>query len=144
MFKNYQKWMPIKTHINNNSVRPTYKEGYIYWMSLGENVGCEQDGKGEVFTRPVLIIKGFSRELFWGIPLSSQIKKGPYYYIFNFSEKTKSCAILSQLKALDSARIYGKSIGKINNKVLSKIRKRLQLMLESQFSPKRSQPSRDL
>jgi len=34
-FKDYIDWMPVKSRINNVPMRPTYKEGEVYWMSIG-------------------------------------------------------------------------------------------------------------
>jgi len=129
--KNYISWMPVKADINNNPVRPTYKEGEIYWMSIGENVGFEQDGKGELFARPVLVITGFSRQLFWGVPLTTRYKKGRYYQeiIINGKKKT-NFAILSQLRAFDSARISGmRRLGRINYEALLSIKNKLKSFL---------------
>ena len=123
--------MPVKADINNNPVRPTYKEGEIYWMSIGENVGFEQDGKGELFARPVLVITGFSRQLFWGVPLTTRYKKGRYYQeIIINSKKKPNFAILSQLRAFDSARISGmRRLGRINYEALLSIKNKLKSFL---------------
>jgi mRNA-degrading endonuclease toxin of MazEF toxin-antitoxin module len=127
--KDYLKWMPVKAEINNASVRPTYKEGEVFWMSVGENIGFEQDGKGFLYARPVLVVKGFSRELFWGIPLTSQEKDGQYYFSFKLNG-TKSTAILSQLRAFDAARISGmKGMGRIDKTVLAQLKNRLKSLL---------------
>ena len=123
--------MPVKADINNNPVRPTYKEGEIYWMSIGENVGFEQDGKGELFARPVLVITGFSRQLFWGVPLTTRYKKGRYYQEIIINGKKKpNFAILSQLRAFDSARISGmRRLGRINCEALLLIKNKLKSFL---------------
>jgi hypothetical protein len=52
--KNYALWMPIKADINNDARRPDFKERDIFWTSIGENVGFEEDGKGRWYDRPVL------------------------------------------------------------------------------------------
>ena len=36
-----------------------------------ENIGFEQSGKGDEFLRPVLILKRLTKEMFFGIPLST-------------------------------------------------------------------------
>ena len=126
MQKDYRNWMSVKAKIHNRGILPTYKEGKVYWLSVGENIGCEQDGKGELFTRPVLIIKGFSRNLFWGIPLTSQKKTGSYFYkICSSIDGKTSTALLLQMRAFDVSRLSNnaKSIGKISKKELHYIRK---------------------
>ena len=126
--KDHVRWMAVKSEVNNNFERPTYKEGDVYWICIGENVGFEQDGKGELFARPVLVIRGFSREIFWGIPLTSQRKKGEFYFEFEMDGR-KSVAILSQLRVFDTARVSGKRLGRINGAVLLEIKNKLKGLL---------------
>lgn len=65
--KDFGPWMSVKSFEHNRENKQTYyKEGEVYWMSIGVNVGSEQDGKGRKFARPVLIVKGFSSTLVWG------------------------------------------------------------------------------
>jgi hypothetical protein len=67
MLKDYRKWSPVKAIIHNSGSHPLgYKEREVWWCSVGENIGFEEDGKNELFNRPVLILKIFSKELFWG------------------------------------------------------------------------------
>jgi mRNA interferase MazF len=128
--KDYLKWMPIKADINNSAVRPRYNAGDVVWVSIGENVGFEQDGKGRLFARPVLIVKGFNKELFWGVPLTSNASKtGKYYVSFTVKGKT-SVAILSQLRAFDASRISGSRIGVVNKSVLRDIQHKLANLLQ--------------
>jgi mRNA interferase MazF len=128
--KDYLNWMPIKADINNSAVRPRYNAGDVVWISIGENVGFEQDGKGRLFARPVLIVKGFNKELFWGVPLTSNASKTGKYYV-NFTVKGKaSVAILSQLRAFDASRISGKRIGIVNRNVLRNIQRKLADLLQ--------------
>ena len=69
--KRFRAWHKLKYKISHNSDLPLgYKERDIWWLSLGHNVGVEEDGKGEMFNRPVLVVKGFNKDLFWGVPLS--------------------------------------------------------------------------
>ena len=129
MEKNYEKWTPVKIIVNNNVKVPTYKEGRIYWMAIGENVGFEQDGKGKNFTRPVLVIKGFSKNLFWGIPLTTKNKNGKFYKKCYAINNVECNIILSQLRAFDASRIWGKHIGTVNKEELLEIKNRLKSLL---------------
>jgi mRNA interferase MazF len=36
---------------------PYFKNGEIWWCSIGENIGSEMYGKGEFYRRPVLVIR---------------------------------------------------------------------------------------
>jgi mRNA interferase MazF len=109
MRKNYQQWMPIKSAIHNGKTYPVgYKERDIWLASVGENIGFEEDGKGEKYLRPVLILKIFNRQLCHAVPLSTTEKRGKFYHAFDGGTGRTSVAILSQSRALDSSRLRRK------------------------------------
>lgn len=106
--RDYEKWHKIKASINLRQASSLgYKERDIWWVYLGQNVGDEEDGKGEYFSRPVLVLKGFSSHLLWGIPLSTTSRRGKYYHSFEFNGKT-SVALLSQMRTIDTNRLISK------------------------------------
>ena len=72
--KDFDGWNPIKKSLDDTKSTPTFKEREIWWCSVGINIGHESDGKNELYHRPVLIIRKFSKRLFWGIPTTSQNK----------------------------------------------------------------------
>ena len=108
----FDKWNIIKkeTHLNDNLVG--YKEREIFWLRLGKNIGSEEFGKGNAFQRPVIIIKKLTKDLFFGVPLSSKIKNGSYFYTFEYKDKKgkvhKNTAMILQLKAFDKKRLMGR------------------------------------
>ena len=135
--KHYIEWNKIKTTEHNGSLGKNrglnYKEGQIYWVSVGQNIGYEEDGKGVSFGRPVLIIKGYNRSIFLGIPLTTKYKVGPFYYNFKMNgAKQPSTALLSQLRTFDTARIYDRRpLGSISSNVLQQIKHRINQMISS-------------
>ena len=78
--KNYLGWHKKKDELEARSIVPNFREGDIWWCSLGLNLGYEEDGKNENFERPVVVIKKFNKDIFIGLPLSSVVKIGPYYF----------------------------------------------------------------
>jgi mRNA interferase MazF len=126
--KDYSRWMPVKANLNNIPKRPTFHEGDVLWVCVGENVGFEQDGKGNLFARPVVVIVKYNKELFLGVPLTSKPKEGRYYYQFDLRGKISS-AILSQVRAVDSSRISGKRIGIISHKDLRLLKNKLKELI---------------
>lgn len=72
------------------------------------NVGFEQDGKGEDFSRPILVIKGFSKNVLLCIPLTTRLKEGKYYYDILLGDEIKRKVILSQIRLIDSKRLEEK------------------------------------
>jgi mRNA interferase MazF len=114
-------WFYIKLVTNkSNHKPPEIHEGEIWWTRIGENIGKETRGKGRKFTRPVLVLKKYSRHSFFGLPLSTKTKKGSWYHEFYFNNKLQNC-LLSQGRSMSYKRL-NERIGKIGNKRLEIIR----------------------
>lgn len=109
----FDKWSIIKKQINEKSNSPFFKPRDIFFIKVGKNVGFEENGKGDSFRRPVLVLKKFSGDVFWGIPLSTTKKEGIYYYHFSFTKNKESVALLSQVRLFDARRLIHKK-GMIN------------------------------
>ena len=79
--KDYKNWHTSKIRLEREQFeekkKPKFSERDIWWCSLGENVGYEQDGKHENFERPILILRKFSQDMFLGAPLTSSEKEHP-------------------------------------------------------------------
>lgn len=105
MSKDFKNWHPRKINIEHATLRPGFHEREIWYCALGVNVGFEQDGGGINFLRPIVIVRKFNNEVFWGVPLTTSSKTGPYYFSFCFDGKTQSNAILSQIRLIDAKRL---------------------------------------
>jgi mRNA-degrading endonuclease toxin of MazEF toxin-antitoxin module len=127
MKKDFKKWHLKKETLNDEKNRPFFREAEVWFCSIGVNVGFEQDGAGGNFLRPVVVIKKFNNEVFWALPLTKRKKKGPYYFSFKLNSKI-STAILSQVRLIDSKRLYYK-IGVLTVEELKTIRKCLMQFL---------------
>ena len=105
MFKRFLDWIHAKMYIDRQ-VRSgiIIKEGEVRWCSLGENIGDEENGKGEVFRRPVLVFKKFNNNIFWGIPMSTK-NKDSIYYLRVILKDVEQSVIISQLRVLDTKRL---------------------------------------
>jgi mRNA interferase MazF len=112
MIKRFIDWIITKIIIDKSENVALINEGEVYWCSLGENIGFEQNGKGEDFRRPVLILKKFNNAIFWGIPMSTKIKDNKYYVKVLLKDVEQS-AIISQLRILDTKRL-DKKIGYVS------------------------------
>jgi len=61
----------------------------------------------------------------WAIPLTSAIKKSPYYFVISFGEDTKkSSAILSQVRLIDAKRL-AYTIGEVSKAEFEELKKKL-------------------
>lgn len=130
MIKHFIDWILTKIIIDKKERRDIIINEYqVFWCSLGENVGDEENGKGEIFRRPVLIFKKFNNNIFWGIPLSTKIKDNKYYVKILLKDEHVS-AMVSQLRILDSRRldeyigyISRVDFNKIQNQIIDIIRR---------------------
>lgn len=104
-----------------------FREREVWWCSLGVNVGDEQDGKGQSFTRPVLVLKKFNRNIFMGVPLSTQLKDNPFYHRIFFKGIEQS-VLLSQLRILDVKRFRDK-MGDLPSQEVEKIKEKLRKLV---------------
>ncbi len=116
----FDKWNEIKKRTQDKKITAYFREREIYWANIGKNIGNEQNGKGKDFMRPLLIFRKYNNKLFCGIPLSTTIREGSFFYNFNFLENKDSCALLVQAKTFDVKRLDRK-IGTINKNDFEKL-----------------------
>jgi mRNA interferase MazF len=108
MLKNFTEWIRLKESLHVATHKPPlFKEGEIWWCSVGENIGVEVNGKSKDFTRPVLVFKKLSRDGFLCIPMSTQQKQGSWYVAVTQQGKTVTM-LLSQLRVMSSNRLHAK------------------------------------
>ena len=132
MYSQYNNWNEIKITIENENIIVGFKERDIFYMNMGKNIGFEQDGKGENFVRPVVIIKGFNKNMFFGIPLSTKIKEGKFYYKFLFQKKDKlveNIALLSQMRLFSTKRLLNK-IGVISKEDFESLKNEFKSLID--------------
>ena len=108
MNKDFDKWNSLKKGLHKSDKTPFYHEREIWWCSLGVNIGFEQDGTGSNFDRPVLILKGFNKESFFGVALTGRKRTEKYYYYLGKVEGREASVILSQARTLATNRLIRK------------------------------------
>ena len=127
MFKDFLFWHKEKTEIEINKKRPFFHEREIWFCTMGNNIGYEQDGRGEKFLRPVVILKKFNNEVLWAVPLTTKTKKGKYYFSFSGNNE-ESIAIISQLRLIDAKRLQYK-IGNITNEEFIELKTKIKQLI---------------
>lgn len=128
MMKKFNEWNEVKKQVDTRSNIIQFKEREVYWASIGENVGFEQNGKGADFSRPVLIIKKLNNHLFFGVPLSTQSRAGSFFFEFELLPNKTSTALLVQAKAYDVKRLDQK-IGMIQKNDFEQLKVRMKELL---------------
>lgn len=127
----FDTWNRIKKELNNSENYPEKfpKEGEVWMSSLGHNLGYEQNGSGEQFSRPVLVIKKFNNHMFWVVPLSTKQKSLDFYFNYTDVNNQKVSAILAQMKLFSIKRLK-RNMYTVDNNLMAEIRERLQKLLQ--------------
>lgn len=126
--KQFDEWNEVKKNIHAKKQLALFKERDIFWANIGENVGYEQCGKGDDFTRPVLVLKKFTTTMFFGIPLSTQPKNGSFFFSFEFIAGQSSTALLVQAKMFDVKRLDRK-IGTMKKEDFEQLKNQMRSLL---------------
>lgn len=131
MSKDFDIWNNAKKHIDATAPRPPFvSEREIWWCSLGINIGREQDGRGDNFERPAVVIKTLSPDTCMVLPLSTKRRLQKFQSEISHGSM-RGFALLDQVRVLDTKRLRRK-IGTVSksefnaiidkfNGVLSKI-----------------------
>jgi mRNA interferase MazF len=102
--KDFDSWNILKKELQTMKNAPTFKEGEVWWCQIGANIGFEEDGKNLPFERPVMIFRKYSKNLFFGLPLTTAQKSNEFHFELTNS-KTKGSIILSQGRTLSAKRL---------------------------------------
>lgn len=128
MKKDFNNWAEIKKKLHENEVVRLYHAREVWWCSLGVNVGFEQDGDGAEYQRPVLVLKGLSKNTCLVIPLTTSAHKHPMRISLGEIAGKEASAIISQMRVIDTKRLEEK-VGFINKEIFETIRKAVRDML---------------
>ena len=83
----------------------------------------------------MLVLKRLTKEIFFGVPLSTTSREGTFFYNFEFLEGVQSSALLVQTKLFSSKRLLNK-IGMIKKEDFENLRKKLNdLIFDGDFTP---------
>ncbi|MBP9732451.1 MAG: type II toxin-antitoxin system PemK/MazF family toxin [Candidatus Magasanikbacteria bacterium] len=99
----------IRHHVESSEKEKYFREKEIWWAALGKNVGYEIDGKHKLFERPVLILKKYSKDMCFVVPLSSQIKDPvPWFQHVIETGEGMSAVNLTQGRSISKKRLLRK------------------------------------
>ena len=122
MEKDFNIWNEKKKALHHRAGAPFFHEREIWWCSLGVNIGFEQDGSGDEYYRPVLVLKGMSRQTCLVTPLTTSTKSHRLRHPLGVVEGKEAHALLSQMRVIDTKRLIRK-IGYLDKKAFENIRK---------------------
>ncbi len=119
--KDFDRWNEVKKYTNNGRPR-LYTVREIWWCRLGVNVGTEQDGKGDWYSRPCVILRGFGPDACLVVPLTTSVREHPLRVPIGVVEQSVACANISQIRVVDTRRLEVK-IGFLEKDMFLKLRK---------------------
>lgn len=121
MHKDFDRWNSEKkkTHIETPRL---YTVREIWWCRLGVNIGSEQDGRGDTFLRPAIILRGFGPDACLIVPLTTSAREHPFRIFVGIVDGHEARANLSQLRVVDTRRLVEK-IGFLEKGIFGDLRK---------------------
>lgn len=125
----FLNWIQQKfnLHQKDNNRPPFFNERDIWWCQFGQNIGDEENGKGDNFMRPVIIIKKFNQNLCLVAPTSTKLKDNKYYFEMEYNNKAIS-VLISHLRTIDTKRFKSK-IARLSPQDFEKLTKYIQTII---------------
>lgn len=121
MEKDFDGWNEVKKKTSKEA-RRLYTVREIWWARFGVNIGTEQDGKGDWFVRPCIILRGFGPDACLVVPLTTAIRKHSLRVLLGVVDGKIARANLSQIRAIDTKRLEQK-IGFLDEEIFTRLRK---------------------
>jgi mRNA-degrading endonuclease toxin of MazEF toxin-antitoxin module len=125
--KNFDSWNSEKKKINDTGTTKLFHQREIWWSSFGINIGREQDGRGDNFERPVIIVNKLSPDTLMCLPLSTKKKIEKFQSEINY-DKVSGYALLDQMRVIDSKRLLRK-IGTVSESQFKTMKTKLKDLL---------------
>lgn len=130
MDKDFDGWNNRKKKTHSENVWRAFYEREVWWMYAGVNIGVEIDGKHELFSRPVIVVRKFNKDMAIVVPTTAQVKtKNKYYFIVVSEDGKEFMTCLSQVRAISSKRLFRK-IGAIDKSSYEKLVEKLSEMIK--------------
>ena len=121
MNKRFDEWNEEKKRAHMENPR-LYTVREIWWCRLGVNIGSEQDGRGDEFLRPIVILRGFGHDACLVIPLTASAREHPLRISVGIVDGREARANISQIRVVDTRRLIEK-VGFLDKEAFARLRK---------------------
>lgn len=132
MSKRYDEWNETKKITESRERKVGIKPRELFWVKIGQNIGSEEYGKGENFTRPVIIIRKLTHDLFLGVPTTTTAKHDDYFHTFEYNYESKgmvkSSAMILQVKVFSTKRLMNR-IGIVDKENFKMIQEKIKKLV---------------
>lgn len=144
MEKDFDRWNEKKKKTHADTAHLMFYEREVWWVYAGVNIGVEIDGKRELFSRPVIMIRKFNKDMALIVPTTAQERKGNKYYFSVVGDDNKRYTVcLSQIRAVSSKRFFRK-IGTIDKASYNSLLEKLANMINGTLKNNDPAVKRDL
>ena len=124
----YDAWNNKKKALWVATPKVLFKEADIWWCSVGLNLGNESMGKGEAFSRPVLVLRKLSHESCIVLPLTTKPKIGTWYAQITLHNEPR-WVMLHQIRMMHIKR-FQRRLSALNQDDFSHVKQKLDALLE--------------
>ncbi len=104
-----------------------FSEREIWWCSIGLNIGDEEDGKNDLFERPVLVVRKFNENIAWVVPMTTVVKNNKFHHTVLYEERYFSL-MLSQIRLM-SVKRFQRYIRKLSPYQFALVKAKIILLL---------------
>jgi mRNA interferase MazF len=125
--KDFAGWFVLKKRIDASPILFYAHPREVWWCSLGVNIGAEIDGKHETFERPVLVMRVYSTESQFVLPLTTVIKDDDFHFKIATQRQT-AWAKLTQGRVISTKRLLRK-VDVVDSEQFNKLREALRRSL---------------
>lgn len=129
--KDFAGWAKVAEMLEDRERKVDVKPGVIFWAHVGVGVGLEEVGKGEEFTRPVLVLERLNQRIVLAIPITSQKKEGANCREIVVAGKIEYL-LFDQLRTID-VKCLEQVIDEVDSVTLKKLRGDLLRILKYHF-----------
>lgn len=126
MQKDFDRWNKAKKNTHEELPR-LYTVREIWWCRIGVNIGSEQDGSGESFLRPVVILRGLGKNTCCVVPLTTSTRRHSLRIPVGDVAGKEATALISQIRVIDTRRLVEK-VGFLSKDVFENIRKAVRML----------------
>ena len=133
MKKDFDQWNFHKKDLDSRIDLANFAERELWWCSIGLNIGSEQHSISKDFSRPVIVLRKLTNDIFLGVPLTTKIKSEKFRHrmLINGQEND---VLLMQLRVFDRRRLI-RNICTIDHYDFMELKKQVNAMINKTKTP---------
>jgi mRNA interferase MazF len=127
--KRFLEWIGLKEALHSRMHRPPFvSERDLWWVSIGENIGSEMNGKSDRFTRPAFVLKKLAHGFYLIAPTTTKEHTGSWYVRVSLAGLDEYVC-LNQIRVVDYRRLYSK-LGQLDTDDFDRVKEGFRRLFE--------------